>query len=101
MFIDARSIERDKSIHTDVCIIGAGAAGITLARELKDSSFRVNLLESGGLDYDSQVQGLNKGQSIGHSYHVIGSARIRIFGGATAHWNGFCRPLDAIDFRAR
>ncbi|MGH8606912.1 MAG: FAD-binding protein, partial [Gammaproteobacteria bacterium] len=52
MFVDARSVDRDKVLEADVCIVGAGAAGITLARECINSPFRVILLESGGLKYD-------------------------------------------------
>ena len=33
MIVDAGEISKNQNIHTDVCIIGSGAAGITLARE--------------------------------------------------------------------
>ncbi len=33
--------------HGDVCIVGAGAAGITLARQLADRGKRVTPIESG------------------------------------------------------
>jgi choline dehydrogenase-like flavoprotein len=101
MFIDARSISKKTVINTDVCIIGAGAAGITLAREFIGQPFRVCLLESGGLEYDAETQSLYKGQNAGHPYYPLEAARARFFGGTTNHWNGACRPLDGIDFEAR
>jgi cation diffusion facilitator CzcD-associated flavoprotein CzcO len=36
MFVDARSVPDGSVVETEVCIIGAGAAGITIARELRD-----------------------------------------------------------------
>jgi 2-polyprenyl-6-methoxyphenol hydroxylase-like FAD-dependent oxidoreductase len=48
MFADARSVPRDIRLETDVCIVGAGPAGITLAREFIGSSFRVTVLEMAG-----------------------------------------------------
>ncbi len=38
MFIDGRTLPQGTVIETDIAIIGAGAAGITLARELRDTS---------------------------------------------------------------
>jgi len=101
MFIDARSISKKTVINTDVCIVGAGAAGMTLAREFIGQLFRVCLLESGGLEYDAETQSLYKGQNAGHPYYPLEASRARFFGGTTNHWNGACRPLDSIDFEAR
>lgn len=101
MFTDARSVSKQTVINTDICIIGAGAAGITLARELIGQPFRVCLLESGGLEYDAETQSLYKGQNAGLPYYPLEAARLRFFGGTTNHWNGACRPLDAIDFETR
>lgn len=33
MWIDARTIESDTTLETDICIVGGGAAGIGLALE--------------------------------------------------------------------
>ena len=44
MFVDARSVPPGTVFETEVCIVGAGAAGITLAREFINSGFRVALL---------------------------------------------------------
>jgi choline dehydrogenase-like flavoprotein len=99
-FIDSRKIESGSEIDTDVCIIGAGAAGITLVREIAGRDLRVALLETGGLDYEEDIQSLGKIQSLGHSYDVDGS-RLRYFGGTTNHWGGHCAPLEQIDFEVR
>ncbi len=56
MFFDAKNIVSDTTIATTVCIIGAGAAGITLALEMEQRGIDCCLLESrqralGGLLY--------------------------------------------------
>lgn len=92
---------KNKSIETEVCIIGAGAAGITLAREFIGRPFRVSLLESGGFEFDSETQSLYEGSNVGRPYHSLDAVRGRFFGGTTNYWAGNCRPLDEIDFEPR
>jgi len=41
MFIDARELDQGQHIEADICIIGAGAAGITIAREYIGTSTKV------------------------------------------------------------
>ncbi|MDA2917048.1 GMC family oxidoreductase [Nitrospinae bacterium AH_259_B05_G02_I21] len=101
MLIDARSLPKDKVIETEVCIVGAGAAGIALAREFVGQEFRVCLLESGSLGFEEDTQALYKGENIGLPYFPLHRCRLRFFGGSTNHWDGWCRPLDAIDFETR
>ena len=85
----------------DVCIVGTGVAGLTVARELLGQGVRVCLIESGGEDYDHQQQQLNDAENIGFDYYKIIDSRLRIFGGTTAIWGGRCAPLDEIDFQKR
>lgn len=104
MLIDARTVEQDSTVEADVCIIGAGAAGITIARELNGTSHSVCLLESGGFELEPEVQALYEGASEGtflaRENYLTGS-RLRFFGGTTNHWAGWCRPLDPLDFEVR
>lgn len=88
-------------IETDIAIIGAGAAGITIAREFIGQNREVWLIESGGLDFDDATQALYKGDITGNPYYALDVARLRYFGGTTNHWGGHCRPLDPIDFEKR
>lgn len=102
MFLDARTMDRDL-LEFDICIIGAGAAGITLARALNDNdpNVRICLLESGGFEPDPDTQSLYEGDSIGFPYYPLASARLRNFGGTTGHWGGCCWPLDENEFKER
>lgn len=101
MHIDARTLENNTLIEGDLCIIGAGAAGISIAREFIGTPYKVILLESGGFDYDEETQSLYEGKNIGLPYFSLDQARLRFFGGATNHWQGMCAPLDPIDFEKR
>jgi choline dehydrogenase-like flavoprotein len=101
MLADARAVPRNARLETDVCIIGAGAAGITLALEFIGSPIRLIVLESGGLELESETQDLYLGDSIGLPYGNLSGSRLRFFGGTTNHWGGVCRPFDDGDFEAR
>ncbi len=102
MIFDARNLETDSVLRGfDICIVGAGAAGITLAMELSKGRIKVCLLESGSLDYDDDTQSLYRGRITNPSYQDIEFNRLRMFGGTTNHWAGSCVPLDPIDFEYR
>ena len=62
---------------------------------------KVCLLESGGLEYEDQIQDLYSGENTGLPYYSLASSRLRFFGGTTNHWAGRCAPLDSIDFKKR
>lgn len=85
----------------DFCIIGTGPAGITLAKSLSAAGYRILMLEAGGKSLSERSQNAYKGITIGDRYHALDRARLRFLGGTSNHWAGWCRPLDAVDFRAR
>jgi choline dehydrogenase-like flavoprotein len=101
MHIDARTIDSGSLIEGDVCIIGAGAAGISMALEWINTPYKIILLEGGGFEYDPQVQELYAGKTTGQPYYPLKSARLHYFGGTTGHWAGYCSPFDEIDFIKR
>ncbi len=101
MLHDAREVPSGTVIEREVCVIGAGAAGIALGLELAGAPFRVAILESGGFDPEPETQDLYRGRIYGRAYHPLHEARTRQFGGSTNCWVGMCRPLEAIDFAAR
>src|SRR6266700_1820957 len=98
MFIDARTISAGTAIEADLCIVGGGAAGITIAREFADSGVKVAILESGGPEYEEETQDLYRGNETGRPYLDLTTCRLRYFGGTTNHWGGWCLLLDPIDF---
>ena len=96
-FLDARKIDSG-AIEVDLCVVGAGAAGITIAREFANSNLRVCLLEAGGLSIDPAVNALSEIEDVGHSNGGVNASRLRYFGGTTNHWGGHCAPLEPDDF---
>jgi choline dehydrogenase-like flavoprotein len=80
---DARDL-----IETDVCIVGAGPAGIAIARELIGLPFRVCLLESGGFEDDVPAQELDIGAVDSRHFRsdALVNGRHRQFGGTTNLW---------------
>lgn len=88
----------------DLIIIGAGAAGISIAKKLSNKSFQILLVESGDFEFDQETQDLYKGEAEGNlpgSNDYLHTTRFRYFGGSTNHWGGWCRPLDPVDFEKR
>jgi choline dehydrogenase-like flavoprotein len=106
MELDARKLEPGDRLDADVCIIGTGPAGTTLARELTGFRGSVLLLESGGLEADGGIQALNEGAVIGSPYQPLRATRHRQVGGTPHLWNTSINgiagakyaPLDQMDF---
>jgi choline dehydrogenase-like flavoprotein len=99
MILDSRdaSVPLDRSVQ--VAIVGAGPAGMTLARELA-SGAQVLLIESGGFDDNAAQQELLVGECAGIDYPLT-ETRARQFGGSSALWAGYCAIFDAHDFAQR
>jgi len=106
MLIDLRkdngaALDASDGFRADICIIGAGAAGLSLARRLVQRGHQVCLLESGGLDFEQETQDLYRGANVGMPYYDLDQSRLRFFGGTVAIWGGRCALLDPIDFERR
>jgi choline dehydrogenase-like flavoprotein len=101
MLVDARSVPHGSQFSCDLCIVGAGPAGITIADRLRDSGLGVILLESGGFDNELSTQRLYRGENVGRSYYRLDACRWRLFGGSSNRWGGMSRPLDPQDFERR
>lgn len=99
-FVNATNDDICQSYETDICIVGAGAAGITVARRLAKQK-DVILVESGDFDLEGKTQGLYAGRSLALKYFDLLTCRLRYFGGTTNHWGGYCRPNDPIDYEGR
>lgn len=115
-------------VDYDVCILGAGAAGLTLAAEFLRSSggngLRVALLEGGGLDspvFSDPLPGADP-NAAGKMFRTVTSAsqflyegdlrgwlprakpeyltssRLRTCGGSGVSWSGWWLPLEQRDF---
>jgi choline dehydrogenase-like flavoprotein len=98
---EASEVDPDHTLRADVCVIGGGPAGISLAAELASGSLEVILLESGGLEGEAETQALCEGEQRGAPQWPLDQIRLRLLGGASNHWAGLCRPFDDLDLRER
>jgi choline dehydrogenase-like flavoprotein len=102
MLLDTTDLPDDHEIRADIAIVGAGAAGITMALDLLGSNLSVLLLESGGFEEDPATQDLYAGAVVNARLHSAPDRyRQRRFGGTTTIWGGRCMPFDPIDFEVR
>lgn len=108
--LQTSTIPIDEVITTDVCIVGSGPAGTTVARELVGQPFSVCIVESGGLLAGDRHDDLSGIETVTDFLQVKADARSRQFGGNARQWGISLpgstlgvrnRPLDAIDFERR
>lgn len=104
---DFRNLEPDAVLDADVCIIGSGPAGWTIAEELRDTGLSVLVLESGGVldsgvtDRESETEALNATEDVG--VPLFAEGRRRTLGGTpeSIPWGNRCIAFDPIDYRPR
>jgi len=99
--IDARQMALPACLEADVCIVGAGAAGLTLAADLAAEGRDVCLVESGGFTPDEGTQSLYDLESTGYPIRPNYMSRARYFGGSCNLWAGRNMTLNPLDFERR
>lgn len=103
MFLDATTVPQDETIEVDVCIVGAGPAGLTVAESFDGGRLRVLVLENGDRHPTPAANRLAEGASIGHHYFPLEQSRACVFGGSSYIWEEWMRvrPLDRSDHLPR
>jgi len=88
MQVDLEDVPAGSGFESDVCVIGAGVAGLLLARKLAGYGFQVHLLEAGGKTLEERSQDLYKSEIRGQPHLGTTDGRFRTFGGASTRWGG-------------
>ena len=110
MLIDGRTMPDGETLEAQLCVVGCGPGGITVAQELAGPGMSVLVIESGGPKRDRRQDRSGAGESVGAPYPPLSSARARGIGGTSLHWEmhqsggdqgWISRPLDPLDFSAR
>lgn len=111
MIIDGRTMESNTSILCDVCIVGAGPAGLIAANEFLGQGIRVCLVESGAFEHDAATQLLSHSEVEENDdlYPDPLYAHDRGVGGTSSQWDVLIdrerylhlMPLDPTDFHKR
>jgi choline dehydrogenase-like flavoprotein len=101
-FSDLRDVTTNSLIETDLCIIGSGPAGLSIAKEFIGTNIQVLIVESGGLEEEPETQALYDIENVGAPRQMQQDlVRNRIVGGTSHTWTGRCTQFDAIDFQQR
>lgn len=111
MLIDGNTRATEGVVETDICVIGAGPAGISFAREFAGADVRVAVLESGHFKFDQQIQDQAFGELDNYYWdsNAISDGRQKQFGGTSNMWvyntvpdderrYARCVPPEEIDF---
>ncbi|MDO8879104.1 MAG: GMC family oxidoreductase [Pseudolabrys sp.] len=85
----------------EVCVIGTGAAGLTVAAELSKRNKRVIMVEGGGADIEKGSQNIYSAEVTGQPFLGATEGRIRVLGGTTTQWGGQIMEIDESVFAAR
>ena len=101
MITDLEQLPHGTALKADICIIGAGAAGLLIAREFLGTPTQVVLLESGGTAFEDGAEALSGGEVGEEAFRGLQAGRSRVLGGTTTLWGGQCIPFDPIDFAER
>jgi len=101
MLIDLEQWDGAGEVHADVAVVGGGAAGLSLAKQLRSLGKTVVVLEAGGSDFEEATQALYTGADLGMPYYPLADSRLRFLGGTTNIWGGRSVPLQPIDFETR
>ena len=102
-FTDLNELEDGSSIEADLCIVGSGPAGTSIAKEFAGSKVQVLILEGGGIEQTAADQALYDFENIGVVRRTPQDLayRNRILGGSSHTWDGRCASFDEIDFECR
>lgn len=102
MLQSAKKLPDGTTLSADICIVGAGPAGITLAISLMAHGKNVLLIEAGGPRGEAGAQAFYKGYTDNPALHQAPETdRTRGLGGTSAMWGGRCMPYDPQDFDRR
>ena len=99
--VDANELSPNSILQTDICVVGAGAAGITVANELHGCSQSVCLVESGDYNPDERTQSLYDLDIVGYPVRENFMSRARYFGGTCNLWAGRSMKLTELDLSTR
>jgi hypothetical protein len=96
------SLDDLRGARCDICIVGAGPVGISLALELSRLGRAILLVESSGTRVSDDVQRLATAKIDNPQHHVSMDVAVqRRLGGASNLWGVRCVAMEPIDFTPR
>ena len=110
MYLHSEELSRETILKDyDICIVGAGAAGLAMAQRLVGAGKRVLVLAAGLPDDRGLPPGFRQkiyGGKVGDFLSKVDPlflrrSRLHMYGGTTNHFGFWSRPLDEVDFEPR
>lgn len=101
MIFDFENEAESIGTTAEICIVGGGVCGITLAVELARKGKKVLLLEAGGERYEARSQALYETELIGLPFEDTTVGRVRALGGTSLDWGGQILEIDEHIFQSR
>jgi choline dehydrogenase-like flavoprotein len=98
---DLNLFEQDSVIEADLCIVGTGPAGLSIAKTFAGTSTKVVLVESGGQSEEPATQALYEIEAEPPRRINQDVIRRRMLGGSSRIWTGRCAPFQELDFERR
>jgi choline dehydrogenase-like flavoprotein len=98
---DLNHLENDSLVETDLCIVGTGPTGLSIASEFANTRTNMLLLESGGSDREPETHALYDIESEPPRQMDQSILRARMLGGSSHIWTGRCAPFHELDFEKR
>jgi len=100
-FHDLNSVS-PRNLEADICIVGSGPAGLSVASEFVGTDKAVLIIEGGGRIIDRRNQKLYEIDNIGEPRCLDQNlVRARVFGGTSQLWTGRVASFNDLDYQSR
>jgi choline dehydrogenase-like flavoprotein len=86
-----------ETVEADLCIVGAGIVGLSMAQRFLGRGLRVLVLDGGDRRPTLRGQDDLWTEPAGAPNHSFAFSRFRAYGGTGAHWAGICPRLGPMD----
>lgn len=100
-FVDLSEQNTCREYYCDLLLVGAGVAGLVIADRFRGAGYTVDILESGGINYEQASQDLNVAEMAGKYHAGTKDGRFRMYGGSTSRWGAQLLTMMPSDFESK
>jgi choline dehydrogenase-like flavoprotein len=100
-FVDLSEQNTCREYYCDLLLVGAGVAGLVIADRFRGAGYTVDILESGGINYEQASQDLNDAEMAGKYHAGTTDGRFRMYGGSTSRGGAQLLTMMPSDFESK